>query len=77
MVVWRSLLWGRNCLVDAVYRFFLRLSEVSVLSFYRWELYGLSLVRRRWGVSGGAFVSLKFLVLRSIFVILSVSLVFS
>nr|AAN15181.1 NADH dehydrogenase subunit 5 [Paragonimus westermani] len=77
VVVWSSLLWGSNCLVDAVYSFFLRLSEVSVLSFYRWELYGLSLVRSSWGVSGGAFVSLNFLVLSSIFVILSVSLVFS
>nr|YP_009161001.1 NADH dehydrogenase subunit 5 [Paragonimus westermani complex sp. type 1]AJA32738.1 NADH dehydrogenase subunit 5 [Paragonimus westermani complex sp. type 1] len=77
VVVWSSLLWGSDCLVSVVYGWFLGLSEASVLSFYRWELYGLSLVRVGRDVLVGVFTSLNFLVLGLIFVILFVSLVFS
>nr|YP_010505942.1 NADH dehydrogenase subunit 5 [Paragonimus skrjabini miyazakii]UXE35014.1 NADH dehydrogenase subunit 5 [Paragonimus skrjabini miyazakii] len=75
-VVWGSLLWGSDCLVGWIYSVFLCLSEVAVLSFYRWEFYGLGLFR--WGKepSGSIFISLNLLVLSVVFVIFLFSLFF-
>nr|QAY80540.1 NADH dehydrogenase subunit 5 [Paragonimus kellicotti] len=75
-VLWSSLLWGSDCLVSAFYGFFLCLSEVSVLSFYRWEVYGVGLVRLGGSIFGGVFTSLNLLVLSVVFVVFSFSLVF-
>nr|ATD85506.1 NADH dehydrogenase subunit 5 [Paragonimus heterotremus] len=75
-VIWSSLLWGSDCLVSAFYAVFLGLSEVAVLSFYRWELYGLGLVPAGGGFFSKVFTSLNLLVLGVVFVVFLFSLSF-
>nr|YP_009326186.1 NADH dehydrogenase subunit 5 [Paragonimus ohirai]APD26978.1 NADH dehydrogenase subunit 5 [Paragonimus ohirai] len=76
-VVWNSLLWGSDCLVGFIYDGFLKLTEVAVLSFYRWELYSLALFKAGGDNSFiGVFTSLNLLVLGSVFVIFLFSLFF-
>nr|AKG49774.1 NADH dehydrogenase subunit 5 [Ogmocotyle sp. JM-2015] len=41
--VWESLLWGNDGVVMWLYSIYLRVSDVCVFSFYRWEIYLLGL----------------------------------
>nr|QIJ60112.1 NADH dehydrogenase subunit 5 [Fischoederius elongatus] len=70
--VWESLLWGNDGVVMWLYNIYLRVTEVCVFSFYRWEVYLLGLWSGydRLGVSyRSSLFSLNVLVAGALFVV--------
>lgn len=63
---WFSMLGGGDCLVSSVYSYFLCFRAVSVLSFYRWEVFlfrsASMLVQCRRGLGSISLVSFNFVV---------------
>nr|AQS80286.1 NADH dehydrogenase subunit 5 [Fasciola jacksoni] len=70
---WSSLLWGNEGYVSLCYSQFLKFGLVSVISFYRWEVYLLSkflgLDIWRWLLFRGSFFSVSFMILGLVYVV--------
>nr|YP_009236168.1 NADH dehydrogenase subunit 5 [Fascioloides magna]AMF83652.1 NADH dehydrogenase subunit 5 [Fascioloides magna] len=70
---WSSLLWGNEGYVSLFYSWFMGVSSVCVVSFYRWEVYLLEKILGldiwRWLLFRGSFFSISFMVLGLVYVV--------